>query len=149
MPGKFLKKAARACTGKARFESAESAVRHSQGRLRSYRCAICGAWHLTSQSGPAPVEKGEPKPLGPLAKLADLTWPEVPPVEPPRDEEMPTYATCRGRYDREGRVLLEIGERRLRSLTVPASERPDYGDGVSVRIAWRKGRPFIVARAVD
>ncbi|RYG48458.1 hypothetical protein EON79_04395 [bacterium] len=149
MPGKFLKGAARACSGKARFESAEAAVRHAAGRLGSYRCAICGAWHLTSQNGPTPLEKDAKRPPGPLAKLADLQWPDVPPVVPPRDEDRPTYAVCRGRYDREGRVLLEIGDQRLRSLTVPAAERPDYGDGIAVRIAWRNGRPFIVARAVE
>ncbi|CAN5493577.1 hypothetical protein BH11ARM2_BH11ARM2_22300 [soil metagenome] len=147
MPGKYLKGAAKACAGKARFETAPEAATHAGGRLRTYRCPICGWWHLTSRGGPA-TEPPKPKPDGPLAKLADLDWPSVPEPTVPKHENHPSRAVCRGRYDREGRILLEIDDDRLRSLPVPPSERSDYGEGIPVRIAWRSGRPFIVARAL-
>lgn len=147
MPGKYLKRAAQACSGKARFASAEEAMRHAEGRLQSYRCAVCGEWHLTSRGSPSQTSTKE-APESPWAKLKDLTWPDLPVPEPPRPEDLPTHAVCRGRYDREGRILLEIESDRVRSLTVPSVERERYGDGVAVRIAWRNGRPFIVALTV-
>ena len=52
MPGRYLKGAARSCAGKARFDSAAEAVELTEGKYRSYRCAVCGSWHLTSHGGP-------------------------------------------------------------------------------------------------
>jgi len=82
MPGKYLKKAARACAGKRRFDSPEEASIESGGRFGVYKCAICGTFHLT-RAGPAlkVTLQEESAPPEPKVTLGDLDWSALRPKE--------------------------------------------------------------------
>lgn len=90
--GRYLKSAERACVSKARFDTAEAAIAHSDHRYRAYLCPVCHHYHLTSRGGAAspsaaPAPPPPPKPSGP--KLGDLDWTPIldpqpkPPKRPP------------------------------------------------------------------
>jgi hypothetical protein len=79
MPGKYLKSAARACAGKAKFETQAEAERIAEYRFRAYQCPVCHAWHLTRRGGAptAPTEVPPEVTKEPGPKLADLDWSEL------------------------------------------------------------------------
>lgn len=140
--GRYLKAAERACSRKARFETAAAAEAFVAGRYRAYRCPVCGGFHLTSGSGnakPEPVEPPKPEPPGP--KLGDLDWsavldpkPKPVPKEPyrPAPKPPPRVLRCAGSCGKDGRVLLVVEGRLVKSTPVDRALRPLLREGVSV-----------------
>ena len=151
--GRYLKAAERACARKARFETVASARAFVEGRYGAYRCVVCGGFHLTSGRGdrPAPPEPLRKEPPGP--KLGDLDWSAVtdpkPPQPPPRrlsastSEPTPTEAEaetpkrtarCAAVCGKDGRVLLVVAGRLVKSAPVDRALRADLDEGTIVEI---------------
>lgn len=152
--GRYLKNAERACTRKARFETAAAAEAFSEYRYRAYHCPVCHGYHLTSQGGlppvpPKPVEK-EPGPT-----LGDLEWSElrargtpsqrtVPP-KPPKPVELPKKtATCVGSVGKDGRVPLLFEGRHVKSRPIPAELRPLLKAGTVVEVEVNDARIVVL-----
>lgn len=160
MPGKYLKAAARACAGKAKFESRLEAERTSDFRYAAYECAICHHWHLTSKGrpeGPPPEpEAPTPEPQRPFQTVEDAirakvarrkqkpTPAPVSSTEARGVEEVRIEARCAGETDRTGRVLLVLQGRLVKSRKVLASLRPKIREGTRVRVAPTEDGPSIV-----
>lgn len=169
--GRYLKAAERACSRKARFETAAAAVAFAQGRYGAYRCVVCGKYHLTSGRGdrPEPVEPPKKAPPGP--KLGDLDWSAVtepktdfrsstpnpssspdearpPSQDPPRGGEEGSLRTarCAGSPGKDGRVLLVVRGKLTKSAPVERSLRGSLSEGTIVEIA--EGDPPRVIRMV-
>ena len=148
--GRYIKAAERACSRKARFETRAAAEAFVAGRYRAYRCVVCGAYHLTSGRGDRPEHSEPPKREPPGPKLGDLDWSAVlnppPPKPKPEPPERPTptlpapqgeeirRARCLGTCGKDGRVLLIVGGRLMKSRPVAREIRPLLGEGVSVAI---------------
>lgn len=160
MPGKYLKSAARACAGKARFESRLDAERTSDFRHAAYQCAVCHKWHLTSKGrpqGPPPEPEGPaPEPQRPFQTVEDavrakvarrkqiLAPAPVPSTEARGVKEVRIEARCAGGIDRTGRVLIVLEGRLVKSRKVLASLRPKMREGIRVRIAPTERGPLVL-----
>ncbi len=57
MAGRSLKGVIQVCAAKRRFPTLEEVNLAATPGLRGYQCVACGGYHLTSQSGPAPIEQ--------------------------------------------------------------------------------------------
>ncbi len=150
--GRYLKAAERACSRKARFETRSAAEAFVAGRYRAYRCVVCGGYHLTSGRGDRrePPEPPNKEPPGP--KLGDLDWSAVlgPPkaaapivTEPPAASGVPpmdlpgeerAVARCVGPCGRDGRVLLVVAGRLVKSRPVERSIRDRLKNDVAVEV---------------
>lgn len=160
MPGKYLKAAARACAGKAKFESRLEAERTSDFRYAAYECAVCRKWHLTSKGkpeGPPPEPEGPaPEPKRPFQTVEDAlrakvakrkekpTPPPLPSTEAWGVEEVRIEARCAGEVDRAGRVLLVLQGRLVKSRKVQLVFRNRIREGTRVRVAPTEHGPIIV-----
>ncbi len=146
--GRYLKAAERACARKARFETRAAAQAFVEGRYRAYRCVVCGSYHLTSGRGdrPEPPEPPRKEPPGP--KLGDLDWsavlnPKTPVPSPLPDEFEPPCrgdeaggrtARCAAAPGKDGRVLLIVEGRLIKSRPVDKALRAALAEGVVVRV---------------
>lgn len=151
--GRYIKAAERACSAKARFETALEAERTCEWRYRAYQCPVCHGFHLTSTPGnaltaeqPLPSKKTEPGP-----KLADLDWsaalaPE-PKAKPPRPvkpkkpvrppEPPPRFAKCAAAPGKDGKVALVQEGRLIKSAPIrDKAIRMRLKEGVEVRISY-------------
>ena len=127
-----------------------------QRRYRAYRCVVCGAYHLTSGRGertePEPPRKEPPGP-----RLGDLDWsavldpkpkrlsPQPPLQEGPLGEGEPDTARpcppegsrtarCAGSPGKDGRVLLVVAGRLVKSRPVDRALRATLKEGVCVTV---------------
>jgi len=130
--GKYIKAAERACAAKARYDSALSAEKSCDWRLRAYQCPVCHHFHLTSRDGAASTEPERPivKKAEPGPKLADLDWsaaldPQPKPPRPPKrvkprlpDPPLSQEALCTSPVGKDGRVRLVIDGRLVKSAPV-------------------------------
>jgi len=87
--GRFIKSAERACSAKAKYDTAEEAELASERRYGSYRCPVCHHFHLTSRAAPArlsaPSSAVPDKP-----KLAELDWSAL---QNPKEKRPPSQRT--------------------------------------------------------
>ena len=87
--GRFIKSAERACSSKAKYDSAAEAELASEHRYGSYRCPVCHHFHLTSRGAPA-----KPQSASSLApdrpKLAELDWSAL---QNPKEKRPPSQRT--------------------------------------------------------
>ncbi|MGV3615658.1 MAG: hypothetical protein ACO1SV_10025 [Fimbriimonas sp.] len=131
--GRYLKSAERACSGKARFDTAQDAERTSEYRYRAYACPVCHGFHLTSRGGAAlsPEPPAPPKSDPKGAKLGDLDWsallePDKPkPTRPPKPVKPkpaplppPRLARCTGPCGKDGRAPMVLDGRLVKSARV-------------------------------
>ena len=87
--GRFIKSAERACSSKAKYDSAKEAEAASEHRYGSYRCPVCHHFHLTSRAAPAklaPASASEPA----RPKLAELDWSAL---QNPKEKRLPSQRT--------------------------------------------------------
>lgn len=160
--GRYLKSAERACSAKARFDTPLDAERACEWRFRAYACAVCGGYHLTSQSGPATTERDRPAPppsvKGPT--LAELDWsalkgakpkparpakPKKPVYVPPPPPPAPIPVRCASNFGKDGRVKLVIDGRLVKSARVQDPFlRQRIKEGVVVLVAKESDPPRIV-----
>jgi hypothetical protein len=126
--GRYIKAAERACSRKARFETAASAEAFSEYRFKAYLCPICHHWHLTSSGKPS-TQEPPAKPEEPGPKFRDLDWSRLegeksPPkprpvvIEPPTPKPPKRIAKCVKAPDKEGRVLLVFDGRLVKSTRI-------------------------------
>lgn len=140
--GRFLKSAERACARKSRFETAASAEAFVEQRYRSYRCVVCGGYHLTSGRGerPEPPEPRKPEPPGP--KLGDLDWsavldPQPKKVKIPPPPPVPKPAPRVGvvtAIRKDGRAMLVVEGRLVKSGVVDPKLRAALMPGTEVEV---------------
>ncbi len=176
MPGKYLKRATQACTGKARFETQQEAERTAEYRYRAYQCAVCHAWHLTSRSGaarrPDDLEpEAPPERPKPLATLGDLDWTGLaaepsakkpkaakparpaklpgPPAPTAKPLEQRILARCASGLRKDHRVILVIDETLLKSRPVLESLRAQIRTGALVVVAPVEGSAIVLELAKD
>jgi len=152
--GRYLKAAERACARKARFETHAAAEAFVAGRYRAYRCVVCGGYHLTSGRGDREEAPSSPPKEPPGPRLGDLDWsavldpkpkPEnVKPVFPSARQEAPRQtARCAEPPGKDGKVLLVVEGRLVKSARVDRALRPSLAKGIEVEI---EGEPPKVVR---
>lgn len=145
--GRYLKAAERACARKARFETAAAAESFVDYRYRAYRCPVCGAYHLTSGRGDRREDSPTQTPSEPPGpKLGDLDWSAVlhpkpktpkPPVTTPPPPKPPPAKTalCAGPCGKDGKALLVVDGKLIKSAKVDAILRDRISPGTEVEIS--------------
>lgn len=147
--GRYLKEAEKACSRKARFETAAAAEAFAEYRFRAYLCPVCRHYHLTSRNGRAMVPPADP-PRKPEsgAKLGDLDWSPVlspTPPQPPKPLYQPVakaiswpkVARCLSAVGKDRRARLAVEGAVIKSLPIADSRvREQIAEGVWV--AWSR-----------
>ncbi len=126
--GRFIKSAERACSSKAKYDSAEEAETASERRYGSYRCPVCHHFHLTSRAIPArPAPSNSSEPARP--KLAELDWSAL---QNPKEKRPPSQRT--------GPEPVEVVET---APKIPVEPKSDWRAAVVLRAPGKDHRALL------